>query len=121
MKAIQLRNTQLRIPFTDENGEEKAVLHFDRSDENIKRIMNFEQEFEEITKDFKGKEDNLDAQKEVLEKVYDSLLEEGAFSKLYEINKSTIVLSVYLLQIAIGIKEELEAEDLKAVEAKYLK
>lgn len=121
MKPIQLRKKTIDIKFNDENGNEALVLYFDKGDENIKRIMNFDDEFEEIKKEFKGKEKDFDAQKDFLEKIYDTILQPGSFKKMQEFDSCFVNLLPYLLEIAIGIKEELEAEDLKALENKYLK
>jgi hypothetical protein len=49
------------------------------------------------------------------------MLGEGSYEKMYKLNPSVVIITQYLYMIALGIKEELESEDLKAVESKYLK
>lgn len=126
MKVIKLRKNLIDIPFENENGETILLLHFDRTDDNVKRLYeSFETlqkklaAFEAIEKE--GKDPDFDEQKKFVKETCDSILGAGAFDKIYKLNPSVIIVASYLYQIAIGIKEELEEEDLKTVESKYLK
>lgn len=122
MKAIQLRRNTLDIPFLDESGEAVLTLHFDRSDENIEKFREtfpkLEKKIAEAEKN--DKEPSFEETRDFLKETTDSFLGDGSFDALYQLNPSLNIVSLYLYQIAIGIKEELEAEDLKAVEKKYL-
>lgn len=120
MKAIQLDRTVIDIPF-EQDGEVVLMLHFDRSDENVKK-------FYELQEELQTKIDGLEKQKDaplaeankIIKKIADGILGDGAFDAMYKLNPSTMIVAKYLYLIAIGIKEELEAEDFKAVEDKYL-
>lgn len=122
MKAIQLRRNTLDIPFLNESGEAVLTLHFDRSDENIEKFREtfpkLEKKIEEVEKS--DKEISIEETRDFLKETTDSFLGIGSFDALYQLNPSTNIVTLYLYQIAVGIKEELEAEDLKAVEKKYL-
>lgn len=117
MKAIQLRKNLIEIPFQNDKGEVELTLYFDKSDENIKRLHKSINELNDL-KDIK--EDDFDEAKKVIKKITDSIFGNGSFDKLYELNPSIQIIGVYLYQIAIGIKEEFEEEDLKDIERKYL-
>ena len=121
MKPIQLRSNFIDADFKDSDGNIAFTIRFDRKDENIERLMNFEKEFEKLNENFKEETATLEEKKEYVKTIVDSFLEEGSFDKLYNSNPSLEIVMVYLFQIVIGIKEELEAEDLKALENKYLK
>lgn len=121
MKPIQLRSNFIEVDFKDADGTVAFTIRFDRKDENIERLLNFEKEFEELNKDFNEETATLEEKKTYVKTVVDSFLEPGSFEKLYTSNPSLEIVMVYLFQIIIGIKEELEAEDLKALENKYLK
>lgn len=121
MKPIQLRSNFIDADFKDSDGNIAFTIRFDRKDENIERLMNFEKEFEKLNENFKEETATLEEKKEYVKTIVDSFLEEGSFDKLYNSNPSLEIVMVYLFQIVIGIKEELEAEDLKDLENKYLK
>jgi hypothetical protein len=119
MKPIKARPTIIDIPFVDENDNELFTLHFDRSDKNVN---SFYDKMSGMEKTIKVLEENPEAEvdeKEFIKKIADSFLGEGAFEKIYSINNSTFSTAKYLFQIAVGIKEEFEEEDKKAVFDKY--
>ena len=118
MKAIQLKKTVLDIPF-EENGKTVLTLHFDRSDDNRKRFYGLFKEMQGVI-DNLSDDASVDEQISIVKRLADGILGDGAFDKMYNLNQSVLIVAQYLFQIAIGIKEELEAEDLKAVEDKYL-
>ena len=120
MKPIQLRSNFIEVDFKDADGNVAFTIRFDRKDKNIERLLNFEKEFEELNKGFNEETATLEEKKTYVKTVVDSFLEPGSFEKLYTSNPSLEIVMVYLFQIIIGIKEELEAEDLKALENKYL-
>ena len=112
MKPIKARPTIIDIPFVDENDNELFTLHFDRSDKNVNGFYDKMSELEEnpeIKFDEKG----------FVKDIADSFLGDGAFEMIYSINNSTFSTAKYLFQIAVGIKEEFEEEDKKAVFDKY--
>lgn len=123
MKPIQLRKAALTIPFVDEKGETKLTLKFDRSDQNIKRLYDSFDKLAKQAEEFEtnAEENDFEAATVFIKETVDSIFDVGTFDKLYEISPSIHIVTVYFYQMAIGIKEELEAEDIKAVEAKYLK
>lgn len=122
MKPIQLKKTVIDIPFVNSSGEEVLMLHFDRSQENIEK-------FDDVFKELSDKIEQLEKQDDVtwreaedfVRSAMDSTLGEGAYDKVFEISPSINLVTTYFYQIAIGIKEELEAEDIEAIESKYLK
>lgn len=121
MKPIQLRSNFIDAGFKDSDGNIAFTIRFDRTDENIERLMNFEKEFEENNKEFNEETATREEKKEYVKNVVDSLLEKGSFDKLYNFNPSLEIVMNYLFEIVVGIKEDLEAENLKALENKYLK
>lgn len=122
MKPIQLKKTVIDIPFMDEKGKEALVLHFDQSDENIKRLYDSFDEIQSISKKLQEEEsEDFEEIKCFLKKAIDSIFGESSFDKLYAISPSVQIVAVYFAQMAIGIKEELEQEDIKSIEKKYLK
>ena len=123
MKAIQLVTNTIDIPFEDEKGKILFTLHFDRTDENKKRLMKSFEDLDEKMKELTAKNEDgvtIDEGVAFLKDTADKLLGEGSFDKMYEVNPSFEIVAKYLYLIMIGIKEEFEEEDLKAVESKYL-
>ncbi|WP_288394911.1 hypothetical protein [uncultured Vagococcus sp.] len=122
MKAIKLVTTKIEIPFLDKDGKEALKLYFDRSDENVERLeASFDGLKERAEKQQNSKEEeSLASTREFLKDTTDSMLGEGSFDLIYELTPSLHIIAVYLYQIAIGIKEELESEQLEALEEKYL-
>lgn len=119
MKPIKARPTIIDIPFVDEHENELFVLHFDRSDENVKKFYNIIPKLEEKIKEIdENPETDID-EKEFMTELTDSFLGAGAFEQIYSINNSVFTASKYVFQIAIGIKEEFEEEDKRAVFDKY--
>lgn len=122
MKPIKLKKTTIDIPFLNEEGAEVLVLKFDRSDENIEALYRSFDDIQEQGERLESADaEVLTAIKEFLEKTIDTIFGEGSFDKLYELSPSVNIVAVYFAQMAIGIKEELEAEDISSVESKYLK
>ena len=122
MKAIQLVTNTIEIPFK-KDGEVLFTLYFDRTDENKKRLQKAFKGLEGKMKEFeeKGEDDTaLDEGISFVKDIANKLLGEGSFEKMYEVNPSFEIVAKYLYLIMIGIKEEFEEEDLKAVESKYL-
>lgn len=126
MKPIQIKSNKIEIPFQDADENVVMTLWFDKGDEPLKRLEKEFEKIQKIEKTYKGNEyETIDAAlekgKESIKRVADSLFGEGSFDKLYELNPSIYVVTDYIYQIAIGIKEELEAETIKDVEKQYLK
>lgn len=120
MKAIQLKKTVIDIPF-EKDGETVLTLHFDRSDAHVKQFYSLLDNLEKKVVSLEEKE-NLEWQdtEATIKEITDAMLGEGSFEEIYQLNPSLSIVTQYLYMIAIGIKEELEEEDLKAVESKYL-
>ena len=120
LKTIQLDKTVIDIPF-EKDGKVVLTLHFDRSDENVKKFYKLQEELQtKIDGLEKQKDAPLDEANKIIKQIADGILGDGAFDSMYKLNPSTMIVAKYLYLIAIGIKEELEAEDFKAVEDKYL-
>lgn len=122
MKVIQLKKNVIDVPFQNEDGNIVLTLQFDRSDAHVKEFYAL---FEGLEKKIKRLEKNQeepswDEAEVTIKEMSDGMLGQGSYDKMYELNPSVAIVAGYLYIIAIGIKEELEAEDLKAVEDKYL-
>lgn len=123
MRAIKLVTNTIDIPFVDEKEKVLFTLHFDRTDENKKRLMKSFEELDQKMNNLTAKGEDavtIDEAVDFLKDTADKLLGSGSFDKMYEANPSFEIVAKYLYQIMIGIKEEFEEEDLKAVESKYL-
>lgn len=123
MRAIKLVTNTIDIPFEDEKGKVLFTLHFDRTDENKKRLMKSFEDLDEKMNELTAKNEDdvtIDEGVAFLKETADKLLGEGSFDKMYEVNPSFEIVAKYLYLIMVGIKEEFEEEDLKAVESKYL-
>lgn len=115
MKPIQIKKTTIDIPFVDDEGNELLMLQFDRSDENIERFYN---DYDDLMDKIQNaKEDaKISEVRPLLKDITDAVLSEGAFDNLYKLSPSSHIVTIYIAQIFIGIKEELEKEDLKELE-----
>lgn len=129
MRAIRLVKNTIDIPFVDDEDNVIYTLHFDRTDENRKKLMKsikeLEKQYSKLDAKAKSKKEDadeafFDEATAFVKKTTDDLLGEGSFDKMFEINPFIEAVAKYLYQIMIGIKEEFEEEDLKAVESKYL-
>jgi len=119
MKPIKARPTIIDIPFVDDNNNALFTLHFDRSDENVNEFYDKMSVMEEKIKKLEENPEIEFDEKGFVKDIADSFLGNGAFEKIYSINNSTFSTAKYLFQIAVGIKEEFEEEDKKAVFDKY--
>lgn len=119
MKPIEIRPTIIDIPFIDSDGNEVLKLQFDRSDDNVKKFYAVIPEMAEKINEIEANPDHDFDEKQFIGKLADSFLGDGAFDKIYNLNNSTFTAAKYIYQIAIGIKEEMEDEDKKAVLSKY--
>ena len=119
MNAIKIRPTVMDIPFIDDEGKEVLRLHFDRSDENVNRFYGIIPEMESKIKEIEAEPEKEFDEKAFLREIADSFLGDGAFDKIYEINRSTFITAKYIYQIALGLKKEMEDEDIRAVFDKY--
>lgn len=118
MKAIQLRKTTIDIPFKD-GDKELFTLHFDCSDKNIERLY---KDYEELIKTTENmtEETTVEEAKPFVKGFTDSILGEGSFDKLFELSPRLKIVMIYIVQIVIGIKEEVEQEDIKDLEKQLL-
>lgn len=99
--VIKIQTKQTGIPV--EFGE--LQFTFDTSDESIKTFYDAAQAT--LTEMNNVKDDDLDAAKDILQKGYDLMLGEGAFKQIYEQTPSLIEVTRYFVQLAEGIKDEL--------------
>lgn len=80
-------------------------LEFDMSDENIKRL--FDSENEIMKKISEVDSNDFDAQKKAIKEIIDAMLGDGSFDKLYNLSPSVFIVVEYFMQIAQGLKEEI--------------
>ena len=122
MKPIQLQKTTIDIPFVDVDGKTQLVIEFDRSDENIKRLYDSFEELEQAKNDLSvsENEDIFEDTRAFVEKTMDPIFGEGTFDKVYALSPSVLIVVVYFYQMAMALKEELEMDDFKNFEDKYL-
>ena len=99
--AIKIQTKTHVIPI--EIGDVK--LEFDMSDENIKKLFNSEHDIMKMIDEVD--KNDFDAQKEAVKSIVDKLLGDGSFDKLYELSPSVFIIVDYFLQIAQGLKEEI--------------
>lgn len=107
MKTILIQTNKIEIPFNDKDGNTVLTLYFDKSDKNIQRFYDQYEEIQKLSAEMT--ENNVDEAKDFLKRVFDAVLGEGAFGKVYDINPSIIVVAAYLLQIVEGIYQELQS------------
>ena len=121
MAVIKLRSNTIDIPVEDNNGKELMVLRFDRSDSKKKE---FEKTFDKVMKivDKAEKDESItnNQVEKVIKESMNVLFGEGTYEQFYTYNPSVDIVALYLYEAAIIIKEQLEKEDLKAIESKYL-
>lgn len=122
MKPIQLQKTTIDIPFVDVDGKTQLVIEFDRSDENIKRLYDSFEELEQAKNDLSvsENEDIFEDTRAFVKKTMDPIFSEGTFDKVYALSPSVLIVVVYFYQMAMALKEELEMDDFKNFEDKYL-
>ena len=117
--AVENRFNKYYVQDTDEN--ELFIVEFDRSDderEKLERKMtDFSEKYEEIsnkeTYDFKET-------KKIIAEAMDSVFSEWTFANFYKYVPSTEMIAKYFYMLALEIKKVLEAQDLKAIESKYM-
>lgn len=122
MKPIQLQKTTIDIPFVDADGKTQLIIEFDRSDDNIKRLYDSFDELEKAKNDLAvtENEDIFEDTRAYVKKTMDPIFGEGTFDKVYALSPSVLIVVVYFYQMAMALKEELEMDDFKNFEDKYL-
>lgn len=80
-------------------------LSFDMSDENLDKL--FDSEHEIMNTLSKVDKNDFEAQKKAIKKIIDEMLGEGSFDKLYDLTPSVFIVVEYFMQIAQGLKEEI--------------
>ncbi|MFI3730537.1 hypothetical protein [Vagococcus fluvialis] len=121
MKPIQLKRTVIDVPFVDSNGTELLVLHFNQEQKNMENLERVFNELGDKLEELKTQENvPWDDYAEFVKKAFDSILGEGAYDQVYEISPNISFIMNYLYQLAIGIKEEVEQEEVAMVKKKYL-
>ena len=117
MKPIQLRKNKIHVPFVDDDGKVVAEFWVDKTDKGIQELDKAIAEVNKLAK--KTREDNFEEMKSYMTKSVDVILGEGAFDKLYEFNPSIEIVTLYFVQVALGIQEELRKEREIAVVNEY--
>ena len=121
MLAIQIESHIIKIAVQDADKNELFIVEFDRSDDEREKLESkmtgFSKKYEEIsnkeTYDFKET-------KKVIAESMDSIFSEGTFANFYKYVPSTEMIAKYFYMLALEIQKVLEAQDLKAVESKYM-
>lgn len=80
-------------------------LSFDMSDEKLDKL--FDSEHEIMNTLSKVDKNDFEAQKKAIKKIIDEMLGEGSFDKLYDLTPSVFIVVEYFMQIAQGLKEEI--------------
>src|SRR5690625_7963601 len=75
------------------------------SDENIKKLFNSEHDI--MKKISEVDKNDFEAQKKAIKEIIDALLGDGSFDKLYDLSPSIFIVVEYFMQIAQGLKEEI--------------
>jgi len=99
--AIKIQTKTHVIPI--EIGDVK--LGFDMSDENIQKLFNSEHDIMKMIDEVD--KNDFDAQKKAIKEIIDALLGDGSFDKLYDLSPSIFIVVEYFMQIAQGLKEEI--------------
>lgn len=122
MKPIQLQKTTIDIPFVDTKGKEQLVIQFDRSDDNIKRLYASFDELEKAKNELSvtENEDIFEDTRDFIKNMMDPIFGSGTFDKIYALSPSSLIVVVYFYKMAMALKEELEMDDFKNFEEKYL-
>lgn len=122
MKPIQLQKTTIDIPFVDTKGKEQLVIQFDRSDDNIKRLYASFDELEKAKNELSvtENEDIFEDTRDFIKNMMDPIFGGGTFDKIYALSPSSLIVVVYFYKMAMALKEELEMDDFKNFEEKYL-
>lgn len=79
-------------------------LGFDMSDENLQKL--FDAEHDIMKKIDEVDKNDFEGQKEAIKEIIDALLGDGSFDKLYKLSPSVFIVVEYFMQIAQGLKEE---------------
>src|SRR5699024_7566896 len=74
------------------------------SDENLEKLFNSESDIMEKIEQVDS--DDFEAQKKAISEIVDAMLGDGSFGKLYKISPSIFIVVEYFMQIAEGLKEE---------------
>lgn len=98
--AIKIQTKTHVIPI--EIGDVK--LGFDMSDENLQKL--FDAEHDIMKKIDEVDKNDFEGQKEAIKEIIDALLGDGSFDKLYKLSPSVFIVVEYFMQIAQGLKEE---------------
>src|SRR5690625_6807499 len=113
--AIKIQTKKAHIPI--EIGD--LTLYFDMTDENINRLYNTH---EEMAKKFDRVDTNSpEKAREILKEVFDYILGEGAFEKVYALSGSIITTTEYFEAIMNGIRDEVQKRTGQASQEKLQK
>lgn len=74
------------------------------SDENLQKL--FDAEHDVMKKIDEVDKNDFEAQKKAISEIVDAMLGGGSFDKLYELSPSIFIVVEYFMQIAQGLKEE---------------
>ncbi len=121
MKPIQLKRTVIEVPFVDNDGNQILLLHFNQEQKNMENLEKVLGELGENVEKMKNQEGiSMSEYGYVIKKAFDSILGEGAYDKVYDISPNISFIANYLYQLCVGIKEEVEREEVEMVKKNYL-
>lgn len=104
MIKININKAYIPIPFVNDENETVFELRFYKTDENLQRLLNYNDEMKEIDKSDEG---NLEIQRKQIQEIVDATLGEGSFDKIYALDKSVLNVANYYTQIVAGILTEM--------------
>lgn len=122
MLKINIKKDYIPIPFINEKGEEEFELRFYKTDENIQRLMDYNDEVDEIKQAEDGEEEEMPSladQKERDQRTIDATLGEGSFEKMYGLSESLMNVRAYYMEICIGLLNELGYQEASKSLEKY--
>lgn len=118
---IKLKSNKIDIPFVNDEGETLLTLYFDKTDENYKKIMDLRETIYDLQKETTDADKDIEDTKAYVKRIFDTILGDGSFDKVYEINPSVTTITSYTFNIVDGILEDMTRDMRSDVLNKYLK
>lgn len=111
--GLKLTIQQNTIPIEFENpetGEVALTLYFDKSDESIEKMYKQDEVIKQLNNELEDKQNEGDMEdtKKIVRECFDSVLGEGSFEKVYDLNPSCLIILQYYLAAVVHIRQELD-------------
>lgn len=104
MRSIKLQDNYIEIPLTNDENKTVFIFRFDVTDDGIKRLNEETKRINELALKIK---DDTDENKELIKTAVDGTFQAGDFDKLYELNPSLVIISIYYFEACLAVGEEL--------------